>query len=233
VTNQRTAFPASICHLGNKPAAAGAEYVSYLDGANQCLARLGALIGVNVEPPAPGVQQQVAARGGVAAVVPPPDEAGVPKVQDREPTSVDALLDTGVQANEEAAAVFTPSSDLELDPPQTVERPSAPPYAIRRSPASRRSKSSRSNTPPKPLHSVFDELREPAGPSIGEATAHEHYDRAKYHLQDGNEAAAMVELTSPGGFAAVSTQRRSDRDVSTRMAALVVAPFTDEASCDA
>jgi len=65
-----------------------------------------ALIRVNVESPAAGVQLQVAARGGVAAVEPPPDEADVPNIQNGEPTSVEAFLDTGAGTNEEASADF-------------------------------------------------------------------------------------------------------------------------------
>ena len=65
-----------------------------------------ALIRVNVPKPSSGVQQEVAARGGVAAVEPPPDEAGVPTIQNGEPTSVEAFLDTGAGTNEEASAGF-------------------------------------------------------------------------------------------------------------------------------
>lgn len=165
-----------------------------IEGANQCVASLDALITVNVEPPPAGVQQEMAARGGVAAVEPPPDEADVPNVQSGEPTSVEALLDSGVGTNEEASAVFSAPSDLETTRPETVERPSPPARSKSRPASGRGPKSSRSTSRPKSLQSVFNNLREQARQSVDETAAHEHFDRAQYHLQDGNEAAAMVEL---------------------------------------
>jgi tetratricopeptide (TPR) repeat protein len=169
-------------------------------GADQCLASLDALIRVNTEAPAADVQLDPAARGGVATVEPPPDEAGAPSVQDGEPTSVDALLDAGVAPSEEASAGFAPSAaDPRPDTASgqggsgTAEQPRTSPPARRPSRAG--TKSRRSSSPPaKSLQSVFNDLREKARQSDAEAAAHEHFDRAQYHLQDGNETGAMAEL---------------------------------------
>ena len=56
---------------------------------NKCLASVDALIVVNVKSLRVGVQNETAARGGVAAVE-PPDEADIPCMQNGEPTSVEA-----------------------------------------------------------------------------------------------------------------------------------------------
>jgi hypothetical protein len=165
-----------------------------VDGANLCLASLDALITVNVDRAAAGVQQEVAARGGVAAVEPPPDEADVPNVQNGEPTSVDALLDTGAGTNEEASAVFPAATGIGTSQPETVERPPALARSKGRPAAGRPPRSSRSNSRPKLLQSVFNDLREQARQSVDDTAAHKHFDRAQYHLRDGKEAAAMVEL---------------------------------------
>jgi len=128
---------------------------------NKCLASVDALIAVNVKSSRVGVQNETAARGGVAAVE-PPDEADIPCVQDGEPTSVEAS--------------WMPESDQRggvrgLIPP-ALPSPTLTPRS-------------------------FNQLRAWARRSH-EAEAHQHIDRSQYHLQDGTEAAAMVEVrTAP------------------------------------
>jgi hypothetical protein len=125
---------------------------------HHCLAGVGALIVVNVQSSLVGVQNEPAARGGVAAVE-PPDEADIPCMQNGEPTSVEAS--------------WMPESDQRgglrgLIPPSPVLDPRS-----------------------------FNQLRAWARRSH-EAEGHGHTDRSQYHLQDGTEAAAMVELrTAP------------------------------------
>lgn len=128
-----------------------------------------ALIRVNVPMPESGVQQEVAARGGVAAVEPPPDEAGVPTIQNREPTSVDAFLDTGAGTNEEASAGF-PGRDA-----SPLQQPSHPAVT---------------STSPEFVNTACAARCAPRA----DVPAHQSADRAQYHHQNGTEAATMVEL---------------------------------------
>jgi len=129
--------------------------------ANKRLDSVDALIVVNVKLSRVGVQNEAAARGGVAAVE-PPDEADMPCMQDGEPTSVEAS--------------WMPESDQRggvrgLIPP-ALTSPTLNPFS-------------------------FTQLRAWARRSH-EAVGHEHTDRSQYHLEDGTEAAAMVELrTAP------------------------------------
>ena len=127
----------------------------------RCLARVDALIAVNVKSSRVGVQNETAARGGVAAVE-PPDEADIPCMQNGEPTSVEAS--------------WMPESDQRGGVRGLIPPPLPSPTRNPRS---------------------FNRVRAWARRSH-EAVAHEHTDRSQYHLQDGTEAAAMVELrTAP------------------------------------
>jgi hypothetical protein len=125
-----------------------------------------------MESPATGVQQELAARGGVAAVEPPPDEAGVRTIQNGEPTSVEASLDTGAGTNEEASAGF-PCRDA--SPRHQPSRPTTTSISRKFVNAACAGRSR----------------------SLADILAHEPADRAQYHHQDGTEAATMVELRTP------------------------------------
>lgn len=127
-----------------------------------------ALIRVNMELPATGVQQEVAARGGVAAAEPPPDEAGVRTIQNGDPTSVEAFLDTGAGTNEEASA--------------GVSRRDA-------SPCVQSSRSTATST-----HALVNAACAGRDRSFALSPTHEPADWAQYHHRDGTEAATMVEL---------------------------------------
>jgi hypothetical protein len=196
VTNAHTSIPAparAVERLRLRPGNLVTQATLELE-AERCATSLDALILVNAKPSATGVQQEVAARGGVATVEPPPDEADVPTIQNGESTSVEAFLGTGVGTNEEASAGYRPARHLDAAPrkrssahssrslllvPSISRRPSGhvrPPdqnrcrsYAVRGS--------SRLASP------------------VTRPTATELGDPAQYDFQDGNKA-AMVELKS-------------------------------------
>ena len=149
-----------------------------------------ALIRVNVESLATGVQQEVAARGGVATVEPPPDEADVPNIQNGEPTSVEAFLGTGAGTNEEASAGFCAAPDLAPGSPPAHEWTSAAKRPARRQ-ASSCAQPSRPTARPTsgPVNAACASRWAIAGTPV-----HEHADWPQYHHQDGAEAATMVEL---------------------------------------
>ena len=123
---------------------------------------------------------------------PPPDEAGVPNIQNGEPTSGYAFLDTGAGTNEEASADYRPARHLDAGPrKRSSARSSRSPLLI---PSIGR----------RPHHQVrpLDQNRRPhavssvswLASSVDGSDAPEHVDPAQYDFQDGNEAAAMVEL---------------------------------------
>ena len=160
------------------------------------VAGAGALIHVNAQPQAIGVQQEVAARGGVATVEPPPDEADVSNIQNGEPTSVEAFLDTGVGPTRRrpriSAALATATPGSANGRASAVAGPSC--FSFQ--PPSHRSNRPPSIARPKSLSSECNEPCQPARQSADSSNAPEDVDPAQYDLLDGNEAAAMVELKS-------------------------------------
>ena len=101
---------------------------------------------------------------------PPPDEADVPNIQNGEPTSVEAFLDTGAGTNEEASA-----GSAAKCPAQCQASPGLPPS--------------------QPARSSQQFVNAACARwAITGTAAHEHADGAQYHHQDGTETATMVEL---------------------------------------
>ena len=125
---------------------------------------------------------------------PPPDEADVPTIQNGEPISVEAFLDTGVGTNEEASADYRRARHR--DAGQRKRSSACSPRSVLLPvlvPATNFRSNSRSITQPEPLVSAFTALREAARRSADASNAAGSVDRAQYDFRDGDEAAVMVE----------------------------------------
>ena len=151
------------------------------EGADACLASLDALVNVRAAPVAaqPSTDADVAAPAAPAAPAverPADGPAGEPVAA---PASDDAAGDSAPPTADTAAGL-------------AAERRTAPKNGL---PAGRRPGAGRKRTTrARPLQHIFDEMRESATTDEAVAAAHERFDLAQYHLRDGHEDAAMIEL---------------------------------------
>ena len=173
------------------------------EGADACLASLEALVNVRAAPvaaqpstdadvagPATRAAERADGPAGEPVAAPASDDAA----GDSAPATADGIADAVPAAVAATGTDPTGTAATGSDAPASLaaERRTAPKTAL---PAGRRPGAGRKRTTrARPLQHIFDEMRESATTDEAVAAAHERFDLAQYHLRDGHEDAAMIEL---------------------------------------